>query len=420
MSALGDARREEFEKRVLESRERAIDLCVRLTRTNSENPPGDTNGIVSVIDDYLASFPRVKITRVCPKEPIVNLLVELRGSASGSRLVFNGHLDTFPVGNKDGWSVPPLGGVREGNRIYGRGVSDMKAGLAASIITLALFAEHCPDFPGALVLTLVGDEETGGRWGTQYMLDHSPEALGDAMISGDAGSPQVVRFGEKGQLWLEVVAKGTSAHGAHVHLGVNAIDRLTAALARLHTLGDVVCAIPSDIKSAISEAAHCSERVSGRGETETLQRVTVNVGTIEGGIAVNIVPDLARARLDIRFPPGWSSHDAMRVATAAVTEVPGIELRQLGSSEANATNPRDRIVEVIARNASRYLRAKVVANMRLGFSDARFYRYKGVPSVVYGPTPHGMGGVDEYVTVDDLSAVLYVHAMSAFDFLMGS
>jgi acetylornithine deacetylase/succinyl-diaminopimelate desuccinylase-like protein len=148
--------------------------------------------------------------------------------------------------------------------------------------------------------------------------------------------------------------------------------------------------------------------------------VTVNDGTIEGGIAVNMIPDLARARLDVRFPPGWTSDSAMRAATAAVAGLPGIELRSLGSSEANATSPRDRIVEVATRNASRYLRTKVVANMRPGFSDARFYRYKGIPSVVYGPTPHGMGGVDEYVTVEDVSAVLYVHAMSAFDFLIGS
>jgi succinyl-diaminopimelate desuccinylase len=58
-----------------------------------------------------------------------------------------------------------------------------------------------------------------------------------------------------------------------------------------------------------------------------------------------------------------------------------------------------------------------VINMRVGFSDARFYRLHGVPSLVYGPTPHNMGGADEYVTLDDLFAVFYVHAMTAFDFL---
>jgi acetylornithine deacetylase/succinyl-diaminopimelate desuccinylase-like protein len=55
--------------------------------------------------------------------------------------------------------------------------------------------------------------------------------------------------------------------------------------------------------------------------------------------------------------------------------------------------------------------------MRLGFSDARFYRYRGIPSVVYGPVPHNMGGPDEHVTLEDLRAVFYVHAMTAFDFL---
>ncbi len=69
------------------------------------------------------------------------------------------------------------------------------------------------------------------RSGTKWLLDHVPGLAGaDAVIIGDAGSPRVLRFGEKGFLWIEVEAAGTAAHGAHVHLGENAIDRLRAAL----------------------------------------------------------------------------------------------------------------------------------------------------------------------------------------------
>ncbi len=91
----------------------------------------------------------------------------------------------------------------------------------------------------------------------------------------------------------------------------------------------------------------------------------------------------------------------------------------VSSSERNWTDPAHEIVALTAANAATFLGRAPACNMRLGFSDSRFYRYKGVPSVVYGPVPHGMGGPDEHVTIEDLTAVFYVDAMTAFDFLAG-
>src|SRR5690606_23418217 len=163
-------------------------------------------------------------------------------------------LDTFPVGDETGWTVPPLEGRREGGRIYGRGSSDMKAGLAGALMGARMIANERENLCGELVLTLVGDEETGGEWGTGYLLKNVPHAAGDAMLSGDAGSPDVLRFGEKGLVWLEVAATGLSNHGAHVHLGRNAIDSLLTALARISTLQNVVCPVREDILAVMKSA----------------------------------------------------------------------------------------------------------------------------------------------------------------------
>src|SRR5260221_12844086 len=122
----------------------------------------------------------------------------------------------------------------------------MKAGLAAAILTAGLLARHRADWSGELVLTRVGDEETGGLGGTKHVLKTVAEGAGDAMLSADAGSPQVVRIGEKGQIWLEIAAEGKANHGAHVHLGVNAIARLLAALAALTSLRAIPGQIPED------------------------------------------------------------------------------------------------------------------------------------------------------------------------------
>ena len=111
--------------------------------------------------------------------------------------MLNSHLDTFPIGEAR-WSHPPLGADLEDGRIYGRGACDMKAGVAALVLAFVSPAEFRDTWNGEVVLTLVGDEETGGWWGAQYLLANVEEAMGDAMLNADTGSPRVVRVGEKG------------------------------------------------------------------------------------------------------------------------------------------------------------------------------------------------------------------------------
>jgi len=411
--------RQAFEKRVRASRDRLAELCAALVRIDSQNPPGDTDALARYIAGLFAEAPGAETRRIAPRPPIANLLIRLAGGAPGRRLVFNGHLDTFPVGDAARWSRPPLGGTIAEGRIYGRGAGDMKGGLAAAILAALLLADAARSWRGELVLALVGDEETGGRWGTQYLLANVPEARGDAMLSGDAGAPEVLRIGEKGQIWVELLAEGVANHGAHIHLGVNAIERLLAALDKLLLLRSLPCPIPDAIRTLMGEARTVSERVSGAGEAETLQSVTVNIGRIEGGTAVNIIPDHARALADIRIPPGLRVDDVKQRLEALLGGLPGLSHRILSACEPTVTDPASEIVRLAAANARAVTRGEAVVNMRVGFSDARFYRLAGCPSVVYGPAPHNMGGADEYVAIDDLFAVFYVHAMTAFDFLSG-
>jgi succinyl-diaminopimelate desuccinylase len=417
MSTPISASRQVFETEIRASRERLVALCTDLVRIGSENPPGDTGTLASAIERLFAAAPGTTTRRVTAQAPAENLIVRIAGSAPGRRLVFNGHLDTFPVGDAARWTVPPLGGTVTDGRIYGRGAGDMKAGLAASILAALLMAERRQYWRGEIVLTLVGDEETGGRWGTQHLLAEVPEARGDAMLSGDAGAPEVVRIGEKGQMWVEVIAEGKANHGAHVHLGVNAVERLMGALGILLELRRLPCPIPDDVQDVIASAKPVSEAVSGAGESDTLRSITVNIGRFEGGIAVNIIPDHAKALADIRFPPGVTLADVRRAIAERLDARSGIAWRVLSGCEATVTEPASEIVRLTARNAAAITSGKAVVNMRVGFSDARFYRLAGVPSVVYGPAPHNMGGADEYVTIDDLFAVFYVHGMTAFDFL---
>ena len=199
---------------IAERRDELVQSTRQLVAAASPNPPGDVAQAAVVAEQLIGAIDGVDLRRFTSAPGVVNLVATLRGRAPGKRLVFNGHLDTFPIGEDLGWTVPPLAGTLREGRLYGRGVSDMKGGIAASVLATSVLARHRESWDGEIAITLAGDEETMGALGTRWLLDNVPEARGDAMICGDVGSPLVVRFGEKGLVWVEIEAEGSPAHGA--------------------------------------------------------------------------------------------------------------------------------------------------------------------------------------------------------------
>jgi acetylornithine deacetylase/succinyl-diaminopimelate desuccinylase-like protein len=261
----------------------------------SPNPPGDTRAVAEAAAAIIrAAVPGAEVHVHAASADVHNVVARLRGNGAGRRIILNGHLDTYPIGDASAWTTDPRGEIR-GGRLYGRGAADMKGGIAASIAALASLAQNRLHWPGEAVLTLAGDEESMGPLGTKWLMDHVPEATGDWAIIGDAGSPHVLRFGEKGFLWVEIDAIGKAAHGAHVHLGDNAIERLMAALTRLQTLQDLPVVAPEAVRQAVRDSKSISEPLAGAGESDLLGKVTVNIGRIFGGTSPNLVPIAAIA-----------------------------------------------------------------------------------------------------------------------------
>jgi acetylornithine deacetylase/succinyl-diaminopimelate desuccinylase-like protein len=392
------------------------DWALRLIQAASPNPPGDTREVAETAAAIIrAAVPGADVQVYAASAEVYNVVAKVCGNGAGGRIILNGHLDTYPIGDASAWTADPRGEIR-GGLLYGRGAADMKGGIAASIAALASLAHTRLHWPGEAVMTLGGDEETMGPLGTKWLMDHVPDANGDWAIIGDAGSPRVLRFGEKGFLWVEIDAIGKAAHGAHVHLGDNAIERLMAALARLQTLRDLPVVAPEAVRQAIRDSKRISEPLAGAGESEVLDKVTVNIGRIAGGASPNLVPPEAAAGVDIRLPVGVPASVAEQ-ALAKALDLPGIRYRVLRRFEPNYTPPDAAVVQSCAAAAEAALGEPVAVNMRVGGSDARWFRMAGVPTVVYGPTPHGMGGPDEWVELSELDHVARVHALTAFDLL---
>jgi succinyl-diaminopimelate desuccinylase len=414
------ASRKRLLDRVVASADDVIALAQSLIRVPSENPDGDTRKIADFALGILRAIDGTEVDLVVGREPFVNVIARVKGAGPGRRVVLNGHLDTFPVGDRSLWTVDPLGGAVIDGRLYGRGAADMKAGIAASMSAFRLLADMRHAWAGELVLTLAADEETMGRWGSAYLLEAVPHATGDALICGDAGSPKVIRFGEKGMLWLELTAKGRSSHGAHVHLGRNALDLLVRATQQVQSLAKLPVDTPAQVAQAIARARSVSEPLAGAGETDVLTAITVNLGYLQGGTSLNLVPAQAKAALDIRLPVGTSVDAMMQRINEMLAPLEGVEARVLVRHEPTYSDPEGGLFKLLVKNGTEAIGTAPVVNMRVGASDTRIFRSHGIPSAVYGCTPHNMGGPNEYATVDDVQTVFRVHALTAFDFLLSS
>jgi len=409
--------RDQLAQAAREDGDSLIAITRRLLATRSETPPGDTNAMADAVVAMLADVPAIEIERHPGAAHVMNLVLRLRGGRPGRRLIFNGHMDTFPLGDRDAWSADPDGEVRDG-KLYGLGVSDMKGGLAAILFALRHLAAHRDALQGEVVATFAGDEETMGVLGSKLLLDTVPHARGDAMISADAGSPRVLRFGEKGMIWLRLSARGRAAHAAHVHRGESAIEKLVDAIAALRALRALPVDGPPAVLESIAASAAASEALSGAGESDVLRHVTITFGTISGGRLSNLIADHAEATADVRLPVGISvaQVEAQIMRLAALHDV-SVEITR--RYEPSWTDPGHPIIGLLSANVAATLGITPAVNMRVGASDARHYRGAGVPTVVCGPTSYNMGAADEHVVIAELVALGEIFTVTAFDYLNG-
>lgn len=255
----------------------AIDLTRRLIEFDTINPPGNEDACARYLGELLAAA-GFAVTYYSMGTGRTNLVAKRGSGADAARpICFTGHLDTVPLGSAP-WSVEPLGAEICGDKLYGRGSSDMKAGVASMVVAALANRDALDSGPGVIMVFTAG-EETGCD-GARH-LSQCNGALGGAgaIVVGEPTS-NTPRVGHKGVLWLNARTEGVTAHGSMPELGINAVYRAARLVGKLEDFG-------------FNVAPHA-----------TLGSPTLNVGRLEGGININSVPDRADIGIDIRTIPG--------------------------------------------------------------------------------------------------------------------
>lgn len=345
----------------------SLELAQKLLSFDTINPPGNEAACMQFLADWL-SEQGFDVRLSSFGDGRTNLVAELPGRAEGKSLAFTGHLDTVPLGNQP-WQRDPFGTEIDGNRLYGRGASDMKAAVAAFAFACVQQQSAIRDGSG-VVLLLTGGEETGCD-GARTLIDAGTLPDVGALIVGEPTANYPV-IGHKGALWLRCETRGKTAHGAMPELGINAIYLAADALGK--------------IRHFSPGAAH-----------PLMKHPTLNVGRIQGGLNINSVPDHTAFDVDIRSAPNLQ-HATIRQQLAALLG-DTVEITTLVDLPAVLSAETHRWIQSVYRLCQTLFDYPLAAKVVPYFTDASLLlpALGNPPCVILGPGEPAMAHqTDEY------------------------
>lgn len=400
-------------------RDRLIRFLSDFVAVPSPNPPGDTRDAAAFIHAAIAAA-GAPITYRTAKPEWPNVTGTFDCGRSGRHLVLNGHIDVFPAGPAEAWTRDPWSGAITGGRVHGRGVADMKCGTAASIWTYLYLHQLRGELAGRLTLTCVSDEETGGTWGSKWLVDTFPDEFrGDCMLNGEPSTVGTIRFGEKGTLRLVFELKTPGAHAAYTHLSPNAIGRAAALIQDLYTLESLGFEQPAAIRKAIAASIPAMERALGAGVGAILNRVTVSPGVIQGGLKINMLPGDCRIEVDMRLPVGLTHKALLAAIELILARYPEAKMSPVWthSAEPSECDPGHPMLAILQSTVKSLGFPEPVPSVSLGATDAKHWRHRGVPAYVYGCSPNNMAKPDEWVDIEEYLHIVRTHVLAAASYL---
>lgn len=315
-------------------------------------------------------------------------------------LLFLSHTDVVPA--TDGWSFPPFSGEIKDGFVHGRGALDCKGLVAAEAFAVIRLARE-KTLKGRLVFAATADEETGGMYGVQYLVQNHRDKFAVDFAVNEGAEPPVhldgksfhfIGTGEKGLAWLKLKVKGFSAHGSLPMLGDNAVTKMADIIKRLADYQPEVVLTPGVKKvfSAVAEQAGIDREITKKdideiiahvkdrtfaGYLTAITRMTVSPNVVHGGVKTNIVPDQCDAEIDVRFLPG-QDREYVIGELGQLTGEAEIEITHYNTP--SSSDAESEFYDLIAGTLQGFIEgATIVPGISSGGTDSRFLRDIGIP-----------------------------------------
>ncbi len=369
----------------------AVRDTTTLVRIDSQNPGPQEGECAGWVRDRLEEIGLpVGVHQVAPGRD--NLIASVPGRGERPRLMLLAHLDTVPFG--EGWSRAPLGGEIVGDRLYGRGACDMKAGLALGIGLLEALHRRGEPPAGDVVLCATVDEESPHMAGAHHLVEHDLVGPGDQVLALEPTGCRL-RIAQVGLRWLQLDVAGRQCHAGRAHLGIDANHVMARAI--------------DAVKTAVADLGI---------EDPFLGPPRVTCGTLAGGVATNVVPGSSRATFDVRLVPPLTTDSVAELVDRAVSEAvadfdgAAYELTPLGAARPPVRASDDAPVVERLRSAYRSVTGEEIGvggpDGHEAYTDASMIAaLTGSEScTVFGPGSSDVAHtVDEFVPLADIELV---------------
>ena len=345
----------------------------------------------------------------------MSLITRIQGSdPKAPTLLLMGHTDVVPV-SPSGWRRDPFAGDLVDGIVWGRGAIDMLNLTTTMAVATRRLATSGWRPKGTLIYLAVADEEAGGVYGAEHLVEHEPDAVRcDYVITESGGVPIPtptgyklrVSVGEKGGNWRLLTVHGTPGHGSRPFRTDNALVTAAQIIQRiadyrptariLDAWKNYITALGLDPDltadlidpDRVWKAARDMDNVTLAREAHACTHTTFSPNVVRGGTKVNVIPDTVEIQVDIRALPGITSEEVevmLKEAMGDLADRVTIDTppnRRRGGSLSPLDTP---IMHAMSRVAGKLMpNSSVVPAMTTGGTDARFFRWKGIPSYGFG------------------------------------
>ena len=346
-------------------KENILDIAEKLVKIESTSSnPKQLEEVVDVVENYFLNK-ELNIERYIQNSK--HSIIISNTAEKKKTIILNGHLDVVAA-EKHLFKLR-----RNGDKISGRGVFDMKAFVAMLMVATVEITEVRPELSVGLMLST--DEEIGGDNGIEYLLNEKKYSCDLAYIP-DGGGHFNILTEEKGLLVLKITAQGTTAHSAYLWRGNNAIVKLI------------------DIYNRLLETYPNPQK-------DEDWRTSINLSKIVGGSTINKVPEKAIMYLDIRFPYPVSAESIIEEVKNIIGN-DTISVENLIDGTTFYSNSDNHYIQKYKGIAEKHLGRQVKFTKSPGAADARFLSDRGIPVIMTRCDGGGLHSPDEWISVSKL------------------
>lgn len=385
-----------------------LNLCSELVKRPNVNPPIEADAITAFIENYFKTY-GIAYERLEPYagKPI---LVARVGDGNGPEICINGHTDTVPTGDLSQWDFDPYCGTVTQTQVLGRGTSDMLCGVAIGMHMARLIAQGRVRLHGSLVLHLVSDEESGGDYGTRWLVENGYADGFAGVLLPEPTSWNNFETGQKGGVTYIVKCTGTQAHMSvcsfhHDH----AIFKMMALLGRLEQMREIQSEYSSEQLAVVEYSKEIARTIlKNQAVGDAIDHVTYNVRYISSGDETRSPYEYCEAQVAFGIPVGVDKEAVKKVFDdlIAATGYEGFSCEIVRDKEPSYTPVDAPVIQIGLENASHIWGKKVVPVYQWAGSDAKYYRYRGIPALQYGPA--NIDGVHGYSECADIEEIINI------------